>query len=95
MRFGTNYHLDALRPWTALRGTARDLAGISAAGFDAVRIVGELVLPDEHGDVADLALWHEVGRLCEQNGLAVLALCWNVVSDRALVGHSLEDAAGH
>ena len=55
MRFGTNYHLDALRPWTALRGTARDFGGIASAGFDSVRIVGELVLPDKHGGVADLA----------------------------------------
>lgn len=62
MRLGTNYHLDALRPWTALRGTDRDLVGISSAGFDAVRIVGELVLPDEHGAVGDRALWQQVAK---------------------------------
>lgn len=95
MKIGTNYHLDAFRPWTAMRGMARDVEGIASAGFDAVRVVGELVLPNETGEVADTRLLHEFVSLCRGEGLEFLALCWNVVPEGALVGHELEDDAGH
>ena len=95
MELGTNYHLDSLRPWTAWRGLERDLTGIADAGFDLVRIVGELVLPSGDGvAVAGDDLWRSASHLCARLDLDVLALCWNVVADEALPGHPLVDARG-
>jgi hypothetical protein len=95
MELGTNYHLDSLRPWTAWRGLERDLIGIAHAGFDLVRIVGELVLPTADGvGVARDDLWRSVSELSAELDLDVLALCWNVVADEALRGRPLTDAEG-
>lgn len=94
--FGTNFHLDAFRPWLSGDKVERNLPAIAAWGFDHVRLVGDPVLPSADGrtlaDPQDIVA--RVVRLSRKHGIAVHPVAWNLVSEEAAAQFPLVDAAG-
>lgn len=96
MLMGTNYHLDSWRPWTARRETDAEFEGMARFGLDLVRVVGDLLVPqnDESGDIADDKLFIATLERCRRLGLRVVSLCWNIVPDAAAAAHPMRSPGG-
>jgi hypothetical protein len=97
LQVGTNYHLDAWRPWTFARDTDGEMAAMARFGLDLVRIVGDLIKPaeDYSGEIADASPLEQTVERSRRLGLRIAALSWNVIPDLVAREHPLVGADGN